>query len=137
MASNLQSESCSAILPYVILSTYRLLVCRVCGFASVVDEVATHLRTRHRDIQPQHRQDLVENIEQMPDIFRSRDEIRRYLQYPTNLIELIPYLAPPQPDGLKCRACGHIVRRIQKIQKHCANHKSATTQPGYVVENTI
>ncbi|KAG7000202.1 hypothetical protein FocnCong_v013233 [Fusarium oxysporum f. sp. conglutinans] len=120
MASNLQSESCGAIHPYVILSTYRFLVCRVCGFASVADEVATHLRTRHRDIQPQHRQDLVEKIKQIPDIFRSRDEIRRYLQYPTDLIQPIPYLAPPEPDGLKCRACGHIVRRIQKIQKHCA-----------------
>jgi hypothetical protein len=120
MASNLQSESCSAIHPYVVLSTYRLLVCRVCGFASVADEVATHLRTRHRDIQPQHRQDLVEKMKQMPDVFRSRDEIRRYLQYPTDLIQSIPYLASPEPDGLKCRACGHIVRRIQKIQKHCA-----------------
>ncbi|KAM0362018.1 hypothetical protein ACHAO7_011321 [Fusarium culmorum] len=77
MASNLQSESCRTIHPYVILSTYRLLVCQVCGFASVADEVATHLRTRHRDIQPQHRQDLVEKIKQMPDDFRSRDEIPR------------------------------------------------------------
>jgi hypothetical protein len=50
MASNLQSESYSAIRPYVILPTYRLLVCQVCGFASVADEVATHLRTRHRDL---------------------------------------------------------------------------------------
>ncbi|CZS75066.1 unnamed protein product [Fusarium graminearum] len=124
MASNLRSESCGAIRPYAILSIYRLLVCQVCGFASVADEVATHLRTRHRDIQSQHRQDLVEKIKQMPDIFRSRDEIRHYLQYPTDLVQPIPYLAPPEPDGLKCRACGHIVRRIQKIQKHCAeNHQ--------------
>jgi hypothetical protein len=119
-ASNLQSESCSAIRPCVILSTYRLLVCQVCGFASVADEVATHLRTRHRDIQPQHQQDLVEVIKRMPDILRSRDELRRYLQYPTNTIQPIPYLAPPESDGLKCRACGHIVRRVQKIQNHCA-----------------
>jgi hypothetical protein len=98
IALNLQSESCGAIHPYVILSTYRLLVCQICGFASVADEVATHLRTRHRDIQPQHRQDLVEKIEQMPDVFRSRDKIRRYLQYPTDLIQPIPYLAPPEPQ---------------------------------------
>ncbi|EXM15419.1 hypothetical protein FOTG_16213 [Fusarium oxysporum f. sp. vasinfectum 25433] len=119
-ASNLRSESCSAIHPYVILSTYRLLVCQVCGFASVADEVATHLRTRHHDIQPQHRQDLVEKIKQMPDILRSRDELRRYLQYLTNTIQSIPYLAPPELDGLKCRAYSHIVHRVQKIQKHYA-----------------
>ncbi|KAI8401188.1 hypothetical protein FOFC_18057 [Fusarium oxysporum] len=94
-ASNLQSEPCSAIYPYVLLSTYRLLVCQVCAFASVADEVATHLRTRHRDIQPERRQEL----------------------YPTDTIQPIPYLAPPKPDGLKCRACGHIDRRIQKIRQ--------------------
>ena len=71
MASNLQSQSCGAIHPYVLLSTYRLLVSRVCGLASVADEVATHLRTRHRDIQPEHRQGLVEKINQNLNIIRS------------------------------------------------------------------
>ncbi|KAI5459556.1 hypothetical protein BGZ63DRAFT_415114 [Mariannaea sp. PMI_226] len=28
--------------------------------------------------------------------------------YPTDTIKPIPYLAPPKPDGLKCRACDHI-----------------------------
>ncbi|KAJ0126097.1 Uncharacterized protein HZ326_30796 [Fusarium oxysporum f. sp. albedinis] len=119
-ASSLQSEPCSAIHPYVLLSTYRLLVCQVCEFASVADEVATHLRTRHRDIQPERRQELVEKIKQIPNILHSRGDIRHYLQYPTDTIKPIPYLAPPKSDGLKCRACGHIVRHVQKIQKHCA-----------------
>ncbi|EXL66760.1 hypothetical protein FOPG_17083 [Fusarium oxysporum f. sp. conglutinans race 2 54008] len=119
-ASNLQSEPCSAIYPYVLLSTYRLPVCQVCAFASVADEVATHLRTRHRDIQSERRQELVEKIKQVPNILHSRDDLRHYLQYPTDTIQPIPYLTPPKPDGLKCRACGHIVRRVQKIQKHCS-----------------
>ncbi|KAM5528226.1 hypothetical protein FOXYSP1_19495 [Fusarium oxysporum f. sp. phaseoli] len=127
-ASNLQSGSCSAIYPYVLLSTYRLLVCQVCGFASVADEVATHLKTRHRDIQPEHRQDLVEKINQIPNIIRNQDELRD-LRYPTNTIQAIPYLAPPESGGLKCRACGHIVRRVQKIQKHCAE-KHQWINPG-------
>jgi uncharacterized protein (DUF2225 family) len=70
-ASDIRSELCSAIYPYVLLSTYRLLVCQVCGFASVADEVATHLKTRHRDMQPEHRQDLVEKIKQIPNILRN------------------------------------------------------------------
>ncbi|KAH7247494.1 uncharacterized protein BKA55DRAFT_540773 [Fusarium redolens] len=119
-ASNLQSEPCSAIYPYALLSTYRLLLCQVCAIASVADEVATHLRTRHRDIQPERRQELAVKIKQIPNILHSRDDLRHYLQYPTDTIQPIPYLAPPKPDGLKCRACGHIVRRVEKIQKHCA-----------------
>jgi hypothetical protein len=94
-------------------------VCHACGFASIADEVATHLRTRHRDIQPGRRQALVEKIKQVPNIIHSRDDLHHYLQYPTDIIEPIPYLAPPKLDGLKCRACGYIVRRVQKIQNHC------------------
>ncbi|KAJ9412342.1 hypothetical protein QL093DRAFT_2027452, partial [Fusarium oxysporum] len=45
----------------------------------------------------------------------------RDLRYPTDTIEPIPHLAPQEPDGMKCRTCGHIVRRIQKTQKHCAD----------------
>ena len=44
-AASLQSEP-SAIRPYIVLSTYRLLVCQVRGFVFVADEVATHLKTR-------------------------------------------------------------------------------------------
>jgi hypothetical protein len=118
-ASDLQSKPCSAIYPYVLLSTYRLLVCQVYAFASVADEVATHLRTRYRDIQPEHRQDLVDKIKQIPNILHSQDELYRYLQYRMDTFKPIPYLTPPKSDGLKCRACGYIVRHIQKIQKHC------------------
>ncbi|KAL9563885.1 hypothetical protein ACKAV7_011920 [Fusarium commune] len=128
-ASNLQSETCSLIYPYVLLSTYRLLVCQICGFASVTDEVATHLKTRHRAIQPEHRQGLVEKINQIPNIIRNQDELRD-LQYPANTIEPIPYLAPPEPDGLKCHACGHIVRHVQKIQKHCTDEHQWTNPGG-------
>jgi uncharacterized protein (DUF2225 family) len=98
--SNLQPESCSAIYPYVLLSTYRLFVCQICGFASVADEIATHLKTQHRDMQPEHRQELVKRINQIPNIIRNQNELRD-LRYPTNAIEPIPYLAPPKPDGLK------------------------------------
>jgi hypothetical protein len=52
-AESLQSEP-SAIHPYIVLSTYRLLVCQVCRCASIAEEVATHLRTQYRDIQLQH-----------------------------------------------------------------------------------
>jgi hypothetical protein len=58
-------------------------------------------------MQPEHRQDLVEKINQIPNILRNQDELRD-LRYPTDIIKPIPYLAPPKPDGLKCRACGHI-----------------------------
>ena len=47
-AANLQPARRSAIYPFILLSTYCLLVCQICRFASVADEVATHSKTRHR-----------------------------------------------------------------------------------------
>src|SRR6478735_1983962 len=80
-------------------------------------------------MQPEHRQDLVEKIKQIPNILHNQDELRD-LRYPTDIIEPIPYLAPPKPDDLKCRACSHIVRRIQKIQKHCTDEHQWTNPRG-------
>jgi hypothetical protein len=119
-AFGLQPEPWSAIYPFVLLSTYRLIVCQECGFASVVDEVDTHLKTRHRNIKPEYRKDLVEKIRRIPNLLRNQNELHE-LPLPLHPIEPITYLASPKPDGLKCHACGHIVRRIQKIQKHCSD----------------
>ena len=88
MTSNLQFESCSAVHPYVLLSTYRLLVCQVCGFAPVADEVATHLKTRHRDIQLEHRQELVKKItkSRISSVVRTN-----YVIYGTQRVRLNPF----------------------------------------------
>jgi hypothetical protein len=72
-ASSLQLEPWSAVYSYVLLSTSRLLVCQECGFGSAVDEVNTHLKTRHRNIKSEHRQDLIEKIRQTPIILRNQD----------------------------------------------------------------
>jgi hypothetical protein len=47
----------------------------------------------------------------MPNILRNHDELHD-LRYPTETIKPIPHLAPPESDGLKCHACGYIVRRV-------------------------
>ncbi|EXL66727.1 hypothetical protein FOPG_17120 [Fusarium oxysporum f. sp. conglutinans race 2 54008] len=110
-ASYLQPAPCSVIHPYVLLSIYRLLVYQIYRFASIADKVATLLKTRHRDIQSEQRQELVKKIKQISNIICNLDELRD-LWYPTNTIKPIPYLMPPKLDGLKYRACGHIIRRI-------------------------
>ncbi|RKK23830.1 hypothetical protein BFJ66_g17349 [Fusarium oxysporum f. sp. cepae] len=131
-ASDLRSEPCSAIYPYVLLSTYRLLICPVYGFASVTDEVATHLKTRHRDIKPEHRQNLIEKIRQVQKILCNEDELRE-LRYQTDTIEPIPHLAPPKPDGLnvvRAAILFVVFKRHKKIVLTSINGRTQEAEDG-------
>lgn len=108
--------------PFVHLPANRVVICSVCRFACVANEVATHLRTRHRDISPAKRQNIVEAVEQTHNIIRSQAELIGF-QFPEPTTEPIRFLEPPKPDGLKCLLCPYISRHLQKIQAHCRiNH---------------
>jgi hypothetical protein len=96
MASDLRTEPCNAIYPYVLLSKYRLLVHQLCRLAFFTDEVAIHLKTRHRDINLEHRQGLVEKIRQIPNILCNQDELLRDLRCLTDAIKPIPHLSRPE-----------------------------------------
>ncbi|EXL64628.1 hypothetical protein FOPG_19117 [Fusarium oxysporum f. sp. conglutinans race 2 54008] len=121
-ASHSRLEPCSAIYRYVVLSTYHLLAYQLYEFASEADEVATHLKTRHGDIKPEHRQNLVQDAQQIPNMLRNQDELHD-LRYPAAAIKPIRHPAPPKPDGLECR-------HVQKIQKHCADEHQWTNPRG-------
>ena len=119
MSSIMERGSSSVIYPFILLLEYKLLVCQLCQFGCVADEVATHLRTRHDDIDPESRRKLVETIQKLPHVLRNQSQLDQ-LQYPPPTIEPIACLGAPKPDGLKCRACGLILRQVQKIQAHCS-----------------
>ncbi|KAL6405826.1 hypothetical protein AUP68_10965 [Ilyonectria robusta] len=104
--------------PFVYLERYRVVICKKCGFACVSNEVPTHLRIRHRDITPTNRNKAAKNIERIPGIIKSQSELADF-QFPPLTASPIPFLSPPQPDGLKCRKCPYIARQVQKIQAHC------------------
>ncbi|KAF5975168.1 hypothetical protein FBULB1_7524 [Fusarium bulbicola] len=40
-------------------------------------------------------------------------------QFPPPTISSVAFLAPPKPDGLKCRKCPYIVKHVKKIMAHC------------------
>ncbi|EXK24333.1 hypothetical protein FOMG_18930 [Fusarium oxysporum f. sp. melonis 26406] len=106
------------IYPFMLLSQYRILVCQKCQYACLAREVTTHLAKKHPGIDLWTRHRLVESIEVLPDVLRTRAELPQ-LQYPLPTNEPIPCLAPPKLDVLKCRHCGFNIRQVQAMQEHC------------------
>lgn len=107
-----------SIEPFVFSKRYRVVVCQKCGFAVVSKKVPTHLRVRHRDIKIRERQILVSAIAKIPGIIQDQAGLKEFL-FPPPTVSYIPYLSPPQTDGLKCRKCPYIARQLQKIHAHC------------------
>lgn len=106
--------------PFHFLPHYRLVVCVECRFACIANEVATHLRKRHRNISSRERQQIVSIVGQIQNVIRERAELIA-LQYPPPTADPIPFIDPPKLDGLRCQLCPYIARQPQKIQAHCRN----------------
>jgi hypothetical protein len=104
--------------PFTYLKTYRVPVCKKCEFACVANEVPTHLQTRHRDIPHTERQRVAEVIGNISGIIKDQSELEDF-QFPPPTISSVAFLAPPKPDGLKCRKCPYIVKHLKKIKAHC------------------
>ncbi|KAH7111691.1 hypothetical protein B0J13DRAFT_404246, partial [Dactylonectria estremocensis] len=104
--------------PFVYLARHRIAVCKECRFACVSDEVATHLRIRHSHMTPAERRKVIQEVEKLPSILRNQAELVNF-QFPPATAHPIPLLSPPQPDGIKCHICSHIVRQEKKMQAHC------------------
>jgi len=115
-----------AIKPFVVLEEYRLLVCTVCRYACLTNEVITHLRSKHRTIPAPKRRELVDKVKALPDIIQNQAGLQN-LQYPIPTAPALPWIAPPYVDGLACQTCGYIIRNKLKIKEHCRTaHGQAT-----------
>ncbi|CZS75061.1 unnamed protein product [Fusarium graminearum] len=106
--------------PFVYLETYRVPVCKKCEFACVANEVPTHLQTRHRDIPSAERRKVAEVISNISGVIKDQLGLEEF-RFPPPTISSVAFLAPPKPDGLKCRKCPYMVKHLKKIQAHCHN----------------
>ena len=104
--------------PFIYLDKYLLLVCMECQFATLGDEVVTHLRTRHREMGPGLRRQIIEAVQAIPRLLRKQADLVN-LRWPGPESPAIAQLARPQVDGLGCRECPYVVRQVWKMQEHC------------------
>lgn len=105
--------------PFVLLPAYRIVVCRICGFACVANEARAHLTGQHQDIQPNDRRSILEVIQNTRNILRNQSDINELI-YPNPTDDPIPVLKALRQDGLRCIRCDVVYRHVQQIQEHCS-----------------
>ena len=111
-------EHANKMEPFVYIDDYLLLVCTECQFACLGDEITTHLRTRHRDIGPEQRQQITKAVQQIPQLLHRQADLAS-LQYPKPEGPAIAQLATPQTDGFGCQQCPYVARQVRRMQEHC------------------
>ncbi|KJZ71103.1 hypothetical protein HIM_09522 [Hirsutella minnesotensis 3608] len=109
-------ETSHAYGPFVYVSELRLAVCRLCKHAVLADEVKTHLRNeKHRlTLSLQHRSNIASEIQQIPGILKRQEDLINF-ELPRPDSPVLPYIAPPKEDGLRCDTCGYGGKREAEV----------------------
>jgi hypothetical protein len=105
--------------PFIHLPEYRVTVCKECGVAVIVDEVASHLDLdKHRSLLRVWKRQVMESLSHIPGIIKSSQELEGF-QFPPPTTKAIPGLSKPSNNGMRCMECTFITPRRQEIQGHC------------------
>ncbi|KAK3304929.1 uncharacterized protein B0T15DRAFT_495343 [Chaetomium strumarium] len=54
----------------------------------------------------------------IPDIAHDQEELRSF-RFPPPTVAPIPFIAPPEADGVRCDRCGFVVRTVAGMRRHC------------------
>lgn len=103
--------------PLTQLCEFRLVVCTICQFACVAEEVLGHLRTRHRDVPLTQQQAVAQAVREL-DVIQSQAELADF-RFPLPSHGPVAHLQPPRKDGRRCHACGYITCDPRRIRAHC------------------
>ena len=94
-----------------------MAVCKPHKQGIVKAQLQTHLDTKHQELVPRTRRNIVSAVRQntslQPWAMEEDDVI-----YPGPASTPLPHL-PVYQNGLQCRECGRIYRHIKRMQEHC------------------
>lgn len=96
--------------PFAILSPYDMLVCMVCRYCVLANEIPRHLKDQHPQLTPAERLAIFEAA-YSPELHDDQRSLRT-LRVPTEPIPAIPELLGPFNDGFRCDECRYISRRV-------------------------
>ena len=104
--------------PFVKLPEYPFVICKECHYACIANEVQTHLRKHHCEMEKKTRSRIIYEVKSIPGIIRSQDKLRQY-SVPEYVDKPIPIIAKPKTDGIQCQLCSYITRQEQGMRDHC------------------
>lgn len=103
--------------PFLYDDRYPFVFCQECRWACIAKEVETHLAKNHTTIQPSTRRAIAQRVQSIPGLIQDQAELAGYSL--PDRVTPIPYIEEPKRDGLRCRTCRYVTRRVRVIQQHC------------------
>ncbi|KAL7916971.1 hypothetical protein ACQKWADRAFT_325022 [Trichoderma austrokoningii] len=117
--------------PFVHFPDSLFVICSVCKFACVANEVTAHLRQQHIPATAAEVRRISDVVKAIPGIINTQEELRQW-SVPPPTTPPIPIIPPPEPDGLGCDKCPYVARTPKTIGAHYRKeHKSVNDRgPG-------
>lgn len=103
--------------PFLYDNRYPFVFCQECRWACIAKEVETHLAKNHTRIQPLTRRAIAQKVQSIPGLIQDQAELAAYSL--PDRVTPIPYIEEPKRDGLRCRKCRYVTRKVRVMQQHC------------------
>ncbi|KAH8662705.1 hypothetical protein BGZ61DRAFT_562852, partial [Ilyonectria robusta] len=105
---------------FIHLAELNVIVCSICKWAVLADEVVSHLgQEKHRRaFTARQRREIRDRIYEIPRILRRQEDLDDF-RFPAPTDPSLPHIAPPATDGLRCDECGYVLRARSHMLTHC------------------
>ncbi|KAH7129647.1 hypothetical protein B0J13DRAFT_645690 [Dactylonectria estremocensis] len=84
--------------PFVYIPEFPIIICKIYKFGCVANEVRSYIQRKHIAI-PEEKANTIIKTAGLSDF-----------PFPLPTINPIPYIEPPETNGLRCHTCDYIVR---------------------------
>lgn len=105
---------------FVYMPRYCLAICRFCKHAVLANEVKSHLLDdKHRwTLTKKERGDIESRVREFPGVLQTQEDLVNF-KLPSPDTPVLPFIAPPKEDGLRCKICGYVTRTVSGMRSHC------------------
>ena len=106
--------------PFVLCPPYRVIICRICRYAVLPDQIHPHLASTKHRISMSKRQMIAAHVMETPNLIQNREQLQREFQIPQPGQAPVSEL-PVYRDGFACHdlGCPFVCREKTGIRKHC------------------
>ncbi|KAH7116672.1 hypothetical protein B0J13DRAFT_653302 [Dactylonectria estremocensis] len=104
--------------PFIHITEFPIVICKVCKFGCVANEVQGHIERKHTTITEEKANSIIKTVNEITGLIHSQAGLCNF-PFPPPTIDPIPYIEPPKTNGLQCHTCDYVVRNVRKMQQHC------------------
>jgi superfamily II DNA helicase RecQ len=105
--------------PFVKLPEFPFVICRICRFAYVANEIEPHLKKHHKGIEAAARREIANQVQNIAGIIENQRGLSTWPKPPPT-IDPIPFIQVPATDKLGCseEGCLYVTGTARGMQGH-------------------